>query len=71
MPVAIKGAGRTYQQNERMVLSYGIQFESTKSLQNKPGRWYYEVTHYSGTNYHLAGFLCEGGDFQFYMCDRL
>ena len=68
MPIALSSPGKIYQQNEKIHLSNGEHYRSTKSLQNKPGRWYFEFTHYSGENFHLAGFECEGGSFDFYIC---
>ena len=66
MPVALTGENRIVQQNEKVVLENGHNYKSTKNNQNKPGRWYYEFTHYSGNQYHLAGFQYDSGSVEFY-----
>ena len=66
MPVALTGENRIVQQNEKVVLGNGHNYKSTKNNQNKPGRWYYEFTHYSGNQRHLAGFQYDSGSVEFY-----
>ena len=71
MPIELTGSKGTFQQNEKLSLEIYHSYKSTKINQNKPGRWYYEFTHYSGNQYHLAGFKCDSGTVSFYMCGVL
>ena len=40
-------------------------------LPNNRGKYYYEATHISGTNYHLFGFQSDIGDVNFYLYGNL
>ena len=51
-------------QNELFTISNNFGCRSTKTV-NK-GKWYFEATHYSGTNYHLFGFKGSSGALYFY-----
>ena len=52
----MKQGTNLFKQGQQFHLKRGITAISTKPDQKK-GNWYYEVTHHSGTNGFLAGFL--------------
>ena len=48
--------GKLFNQLSGLNLSRGEQFTSTKSSKSS-GKWYFEITHFMGSNYDYAGFL--------------
>ena len=69
MPIKLVGPS-TYNENEIFEMSNNQKFKSDKK-DVKTGKYYYEVTHYSGENYIIAGFSANIGSVQFYSINSL
>ena len=64
MPLKLAGPS-THEEGEKFTMTKGQTFSSNR-INVKKGKYYYEVTHYNGTNTILVGFSTNLGRVQFY-----
>ena len=64
MPLKLVGPS-TYEEGEKFTMTADQKFSSNRRNVTT-GKYYYEVTHYSGTNTILVGFMTNTGRVQFY-----